>query len=104
EISLLLGRLQIPVIKIALKNKKFFSDAEHPVRRLLRLLSQAAIGWEQESLLQRDILLEELRHVVHRILNEFTGDNLQLFSELEQTFGAFIADEARRAELVEKRV
>lgn len=104
DISLLLGRLQIPVIKIALKNKKFFSDAEHPVRRLLKLLSQAAIGWEQESLLQRDILLEELRHVVHRILNEFTGDNLELFSELEQKFGAFIADEARRAELVEKRV
>jgi hypothetical protein len=104
EISLLLGRLQIPVIKIALKNKKFFSDAEHPTRRLLKLLSQAAIGWEKESLLQRDLLLEELRIVVHRILNEFTGDNLELFSELEQKFGAFLADEQRRADLVEKRV
>ena len=104
EIALLLGRLQIPVIKIALKNKKFFSDAEHPTRRLIKLLSQAAIGWEKEPLPQRDLLLEELRNVVYRVLNEFTGDNLELFTELEQKFGAFLADENRRAELVEKRV
>lgn len=104
EISLLLGRLQIPVIKVALRNKKFFSHAEHPARRLLKLLSQAAIGWEKESVLQRDLLLEELRRVVQRVLNEFNGNNLELFSELEEKFSAFLADENRRAEQVEKRV
>lgn len=104
EVSLLLGRLQIPVIKIALQDKRFFSEPDHPTRRLLKLLSQAALGWEKESLLQRDLLLEEMRIVVNRILNEFNGFNLELFSTLEQTFGSFLKEEMQRAELVEKRV
>ncbi len=104
EISLLLGRLQIPVIKIALQDKRFFSEADHPTRRLLKLLSQAAIGWEKESVLQRDLLLEEMRIVVNRILNEFNGYNLDLFSTLEQSFGRFLQEEMQRADLVEKRV
>jgi len=104
EISLLLGRLQIPVIKIALRDKGFFAEADHPARRLLKLLSQAAIGWEKESLPQQDILLDQMRNVVNRILNEFEEGDLQLFIELEQSFDKFLQEETRRAELVEKRV
>lgn len=104
EISLLLGRLQIPVIKIALQDKRFFSEPDHPTRRLLKLLSQAAIGWEKESVLQRDLLLEEMRIVVNRVLNEFNGYNLDLFTTLEQSFGRYLQEELQRAELVEKRV
>src|SRR5690606_5916062 len=77
---------------------------EHPTRRLLKLLSQAAIGWEKESVLQRDLLLEEMRNVVNRILNEFDVNNLELFSELEKNFSQFMQEELQRAELVEKRV
>ncbi|MEC8813274.1 MULTISPECIES: DUF1631 domain-containing protein [unclassified Ketobacter] len=104
EVSLLLGRLQIPVIKIALADKQFFSDAHHPARRLLKLLSQAAIGWEKESVLQRDLLMEEIRNVVTRILNEFEVDNLSLFADLEKSFSRFLQEETRRAKTVEKRV
>lgn len=104
DISLLLGRLQIPVIKVALRDKAFFSNPEHPARRLLKLLSQASLGWEKDSLQQRDLLLEELRNVVYRILNEYSGHDLSLFSELEQRFAAFVADENQRAEKVEARV
>lgn len=104
EVSLLLGRLQIPVIKIALADKHFFSEANHPARRLLKLLSQAAIGWEKESVLQRDLLMEEIRSVVTRILNEFEVDNLALFTELEKSFSGFLLEETRRADTIEKRV
>ncbi|AUM12535.1 hypothetical protein Kalk_08930 [Ketobacter alkanivorans] len=104
EVSLLLGRLQIPVIKIALADKQFFSNVNHPARRLLKLLSQAAIGWEKESVLQRDLLMEEIRNVVTRVLNEFEVDNLALFSELEKSFSSFLMEETRRADTIEKRV
>jgi hypothetical protein len=104
EVSLLLGRLQIPVIKIALADKRFFSDVNHPARRLLKLLSQAAIGWEKESVLQRDLLMEEIRNVVTRILNDFDVENLSLFAELEKSFSAFLMEETRRADTIEKRV
>jgi len=104
EISLLLGRLQIPMIKIALADKHLFSNVHHPARRLLKLLSEAGIGWEKDSLLQQDLLLEEIRRVVSRILHEFDEDNLFLFAELEKSFATFLNEELRRADLVEKRV
>ncbi len=40
----LFGRLQVPVLKAALLDRTFFSDATHPVRRLLDHLAEAAIG------------------------------------------------------------
>ena len=104
EISLLLGRLQIPLIKVALADKQFFSDTHHPARKLLKMLSQAAIGWEKESVLQRDLLLEEIRNVVSRILNEFEDNNVQLFTELEASFAKFYKEETRRADTIEQRV
>ena len=104
EVALLLGRLQIPMIKIALADKHLFSNTHHPARRLLKQLSEAAIGWEKESVLQRDLLMEEIRNVVTRILNEFDEDNLFLFSELEKSFNRFLGEETRKAETIEKRV
>ncbi len=104
EISLLLGRLQIPVIKVALADKTFFSNAHHPARRLLKSLSQAAIGWEKESVLQRDLLLEEIRNVVSRVLNEFDAEDIELFEQLDTSFTEFMEEENRRANTVEERV
>jgi hypothetical protein len=40
----LFGRLQVPVLKAALLDRTFFSDAAHPVRKLLDRLAEAAIG------------------------------------------------------------
>lgn len=104
EVALLLGRLQIPMIKIALADKHLFSNTHHPARRLLKQLSEAAIGWEKESVLQRDLLMEEIRNVVTRILNEFDEDNLFLFSELEKSFDRFLSEEKRKSNTIEKRV
>ena len=35
EVEALLGRLQIPTLKVALLDKSFFSSKSHPARRLL---------------------------------------------------------------------
>src|SRR3990167_6083651 len=92
------------VFEFILDDRNLAPEVSLLLGRLLKLLSQAALGWEKESLLQRDLLLEEMRIVVNRVLNEFDGFNLELFSTLEQTFGSFLKEEIQRAELVEKRV
>ncbi|MGH8771260.1 MAG: DUF1631 family protein, partial [Burkholderiales bacterium] len=45
----LIARLQIPVLKVAMLDKKFFAKKSHPARRLLDQLAYAAIGWSQED-------------------------------------------------------
>lgn len=98
-----IGRLQIPVLKVALSDKNFFNRGGHPVRKLLNELAMSAIGWTEKKAGQRDPLREKIESVVDRVLNEFT-DNVDLFSELLTDFGHFMDLDRRRRELVEQRL
>lgn len=100
-IKALIGRLQIPVLKVALSDQAFFGKRNHPARRLLNMLAFAGIGWD-ESLGHDDVLYRKVDEVVQRVLDEY-GDNAELFAELLQDFERFLGQEqqaaARRAEV-----
>ncbi|MDF0752512.1 DUF1631 domain-containing protein [Marinobacter sp. 71-i] len=98
-----IGRLQIPVLKVALSDKNFFNRGGHPVRKLLNELAMSAIGWTEKKTGQRDPLREKIESVVDRVLNEFTT-NVDIFSELLSDFGHFMDLDRRRRELVEQRL
>lgn len=99
----LIGRLQIPVLKVALCDRGFFNRGGHPARKLLNEMAMAAIGWNEKAKGQRDPLREKIEGIVDRLLNEFT-DNVELFAELLEDFSAFMDSDRRRRELVEKRL
>ncbi|MCG2580943.1 MAG: DUF1631 domain-containing protein [Marinobacter sp.] len=99
----LIGRLQIPVLKVALSDKNFFNRGGHPVRKLLNELALSAIGWTEKQNSQRDPLREKIESVVDRVLNDFT-DNVGLFGELLADFSHFMDLDRRRRELVEQRL
>lgn len=99
----LIGRLQIPVLKVALCDRSFFNRGGHPARKLLNELAMAAIGWNQKAEGQKDPLREKMESVVGRLLNEF-NDDVELFAELLEDFSAFVQNDLRRRELIEKRL
>src|SRR5690554_2268454 len=99
----LIGRLQIPVLKVALSDRNFFNRGGHPVRKLLNELALAAIGWNEKRPRMRDPLREKIEEVVGRVLAEFT-DSVDLFEELLKDFGHFMDLDRRRRELVEQRL
>lgn len=45
----LIGRLQIPVLKVALLDSTFFARKGHPARQLLDRLAESAVDWGEES-------------------------------------------------------
>ncbi|MCW8946452.1 MAG: DUF1631 domain-containing protein [Sedimenticola sp.] len=98
----LLARLQIPMLKVAILDKTFFSRKEHPARRLLNSMAQAAIGWTEQSGRSGDGLYAHIDAIVGRILTEF-DDNLGLFEELNEQFAAFLEREQRGAHVAEER-
>lgn len=99
----LIGRLQIPVLKVALSDKNFFNRGGHPVRKLLNELALAAIGWSEKRAGVRDPLRDKIEEVVGRVLSEYT-DRVDLFEELLRDFGHFMDLDRRRRELVEQRL
>ncbi|ATE79730.1 MULTISPECIES: DUF1631 domain-containing protein [Pseudomonas] len=102
SLKALIGRLQIPMLKVAVLDKSFFSRSSHPARRLLNEIAAAAMGWGECDDHQRDSLYLRIEQVVQRLLNDFVDDPA-IFSELLADFLAFTNDERRRSELLEQR-
>jgi hypothetical protein len=102
SLKALIGRLQIPMLKVAVLDKTFFSRGSHPARRLLNEIASAALGWGEQDEAQRDSLYLKIEQVVQRLLNDFVDDPT-IFSELLADFLAFTGDERRRSELLEQR-
>lgn len=101
-VQVLISRLQIPILKVVIRDKSFFSQATHPARRLLNSLARAGIGWSSSDEKAKDKLYGQIHNIVQRILNEFDGD-ITLFETLNQEFEKFLERENRKASLVEQR-
>ena len=102
SLKALIARLQIPMLKVAVLDKTFFSRGSHPARRLLNELATAALGWSDQDSAQRDSLYQKIEQIVQRLLNDFTDDP-EIFAELLSDFLTFTGDERRRSELLEQR-
>ncbi|HAZ61663.1 MAG TPA: hypothetical protein DCY89_08830, partial [Gammaproteobacteria bacterium] len=97
----LIGRLQIPIVKVALLDTSFFARKSHPARRLLNTLAEAAAGatsLPDES----DPLYAMMEQLVTRVNREFEQD-IGIFSELLDAFERFLVEEGERRQLRSER-
>ena len=98
-----ISRLQIPIIKVALVDKSFFTKGGHVARQLLNEMAKAAIGWQGDhDNPASDPLYKKMESVVHTLSTDF-DNNVELFSDLLADFTTFIEKEKRRAAILERR-
>ena len=96
-----LSRLHTPYLKIAIIDKRFFTDNTHPAHELLNTLANAGARWVFEDDLERGIF-PALRSTVQRVINEFIN-NIELFSELLGSFNRSLTELTDRASAIEER-
>jgi hypothetical protein len=85
DFKLLLGRLQLPVLRVALADGSFFASRAHPTRRLIDRIASCAIGYDAESLSSKPFL-SEVERIVHTVLSavdESTGVYEQALTDFE---------------------
>ncbi|MEO8385925.1 MAG: DUF1631 domain-containing protein [Betaproteobacteria bacterium] len=100
-IKALIARLQIPILKVAILDKSFFSRKNHPARRLLDLLADASVSFVGDAT-HEDSLYLKTQEVVDCIQADFDTD-IQLFSQMVVVFEDFLATrEAANAEVIEQ--
>ena len=101
SVKVLLGRLQIPTLKVALLDKTFFSSKAHPARRLIDLLAEVSIGLDEADA-RAGATLALVENVVDAILHEFDTD-LALFERMAARVEAFVEEQGRaEAEVVQR--
>lgn len=100
----LIGRLQIPMVKVAIADKTFFSKGGHPARRLLNEMAMACLGWQESSdeNQRKDSLYNKMEETVRVILTEF-DTNMEIFERLLVDFRSYLDKEKRRAQILEQR-
>jgi len=92
----LIGRLQIPVLKVALMDKSFFAKKHHPVRKLLNALAEAAVGWS-ETHDDDGALYGRIESFVRRVLEEF-DNTLDVFEKVLVDLESFLEEHGKHVE------
>lgn len=103
DLKTIISRLQIPMLKVGLVDRNFFSNRNHPARLLLNELAHISIGWTPNNKSAADPLLEKVTEVVDRVISEFKSD-ISLFDKLLDDLERFKESDLRRAQLIEKRM
>ena len=92
----LIGRLQIPILKVAIVDKTFFSKKSHPARTLLDTLGEFAVGLNADFD-HTNPLYKGLESTVQKLIDGFT-DSVEIFDTTHAEVSRLIAEEAARAD------
>jgi len=92
----LVGRLQIPMLKVAILDKTFFSTPTHPARQLLDTLGEIAVGLP-EDFDGSNPLYKRLETVVDKLIEGFEED-MEIFEASRQELQDVVAQEDEQVE------
>jgi hypothetical protein len=95
-IKVLIGRLQIPMLKVAIIDKDFFNQKKHPARKLLDSISRASLGWSDNAGDQQ-ALIDKTEEIVNFLIDEF-DDDIGVFEEAFINFENFVKEENQESE------
>lgn len=98
----LVGRLQLPLLRVAIADKSFFSRSGHPARRLLNEIARATMGWNDQDDLRKDQLYNLLEGIVGQLLDDPAPSN-ERFEMLHEQLSGFVRVEQRRSDRLEQR-
>jgi hypothetical protein len=95
-IKVLIGRLQIPILKVAMIDENFFNQKKHPARKLLDSISKASLGWSSDAE-QEQILIDKIEKIVDFLITEFEQD-ISVFETALNDFNQFLSLENAKVE------
>jgi len=102
----LIGRMQIPMLKVAIADKAFFSKKTHPARQLLDTLGDIAVRLPADFN-STNPLFGRLETVIQEVMDGFQ-DNVEIFDTVRGKVQALIAEEdqrlAKETEVAAKRI
>ena len=102
EIQALVGRLQLPILRVALKDRSFFTDRKHPARQLINEIARTSVGWESSDRDEQDALFIRLTELVEQVL-QGSAEHADVFEKCLNDLLGFISNQDSRAGKLERR-
>src|SRR6185312_12524576 len=99
----LMTKLQVPLLRVALRDKNFFTRRSHPARQLLNAIAETGAHWLDDSEGPADrALVDKMQVVVDKVSHKFDG-NLGLIENMLTDLSQHMHTLARKAEVTERR-
>jgi hypothetical protein len=99
----LLAKLHMPLLRVPLSDKTFFSSRTHPARQLLDAIAEIGMDWLDDPSGESDSAsTEKLDQLTDRVAREFDGD-FGLIEEVLRELTAHLRTLVRKAEASERR-
>src|SRR6185369_1319574 len=97
----LLAKLQVPLLRVALQDKQFFTRGEHPARQMLNTVAETGTYWLSEDDADQS-LVHMMNAAVDKTVRDFDGD-LGLFNNLLSDINSHLQTVTHKAEVAERR-
>lgn len=97
----LLERLQLPLLRIALKDRGFFLRARHPARQLLNAVAESGAAWLSPDEIDPQ-LQQQLQAAVDMVVDHQNG-GVTVFEDANRMLQKHLQAMVRRAEVSERR-
>jgi hypothetical protein len=96
-----IGRMLVPFVKVAVKDRRMFVYKRHPARRFLNAVTEACEGNRGDAPQEKE-LLDHVDASIDRLVAEFNED-VAIFEVLEQELRGFMTQQRLRVEIAERR-
>lgn len=83
------ARLQVPVLRVALAEPQFFSDLNHPARKLIDRMGSCVMGFDASSI-NGNALEAEVRRVV-QVIEQYPETGQKVFALVLREFEEFLS-------------
>lgn len=98
----LICRLQIPILRLVIKDRSFFDNPEHPARLLINCLCNAGLELDDSRPLDKDPCYKKMLDVVQQICAQQQQDELVFVDGRTQLLD-LLEKEKRKSTMVEQR-
>jgi hypothetical protein len=97
----MLNKLQVPMMRVALQDRSFFTKQDHPARQMLNAVAETGNDWLGEDEADNP-LVAQLNSIVDRAVTEYRGDSGIFHQVLTELLG-HLQTLSRKAEVAERR-
>jgi len=97
----LVGQLHVPVLRVALTDKTFFTRRDHPARELINTIAETGERWLDDAEADPE-LAAKMRVIVDQVCSSFDGD-VTVFEGMAQDLDQHLKLLVRRADAAERR-
>lgn len=97
----LVRRLQVPLLRVALRDRAFFVRSRHPARQLLNTVAESAAKWLDDNDFDPQLLVP-LQKAVSHVVEHYDGDS-EVFVASNEQLQTHLQAQVRKAELLERR-